>query len=130
MRILLGFCLGALLFSCNSDPRAKLPATGSFGKEFTPSESVADANSLVLSDSSANQIQEIQGEIVSYCKGEGCWITLKYQDSLKLRVNTKDKSFILPRNLEGKMAVAKGSFVAKPNNQPAFSFEADGIIIK
>ncbi|OYU96021.1 MAG: hypothetical protein CFE21_06310 [Bacteroidetes bacterium B1(2017)] len=121
--------LVALLGSCDSDPRANLAPTGSFGETFTPSESILDVSNLPAIDSSIAGATQISGTIEKYCKGEGCWLTLKQGNSY-LRVNTKDKKFILPKNIDGKHVTANGLFIPNEDKEGnPFTFEATGIII-
>lgn len=126
---LIGLLIGLLFLACNNDPRAKMDKAGQFGEAFVPSENVVNVSQISLSDSSVYTLTEITGTVEKYCKGEGCWLTLKQDSGQSIRVNTKDKAYILPRNLEGMQAIAKGRFV--PNSKgTSLVFEADGIILK
>jgi hypothetical protein len=130
MKKLYIFLFGLILLSaCNSDPRNNLPQTGMFGETFTPDSSVKDVMNFSLTDSSVFAIHSIRGTIEKYCKGEGCWLTLKQGDSY-IKVVTKDNSFVLPKNIVGKKAIATGNFVETGSDKgPALQFEATGILI-
>lgn len=129
MKVLYSFLFGLILLSaCNSDPRESLPQTGMFGQAFTPNE-VKDVTSFSLEDSSVFAIHKIGGTIEKYCKGEGCWLTIKQGDSY-VKVVTKENSFILPKNIDGKKVIAQGSFIKTGLDKgPAIQFEATGIEI-
>lgn len=118
-----------LLSACNSDPRSNLPQTGMFGETFTADTSVKDVMSFSLQDSSVFAIHSISGTIEKYCKGEGCWLTIKQGDSY-VKVVTKDNAFVLPKNIDGKKVIATGNFVETGSDKgPALQFEATGILI-
>lgn len=129
--ILWSCCLLLILGSCNNDPRLKIPQTGSFGVAFT-----ADSNVTVKQVAEAlmagNEIPvTVSGTISQYCKGEGCWLTLKNDDGEDLFVDVKDKAFVLPHNIENKTAIAHG--IAKRDTLEGkiqLSVVADGILIK
>jgi len=74
---------------------------------------------------------KVTGTIEEYCKGEGCWLTLRNPDGEALFVEVKDKAFVLPHNIEGKTASVNG--IAKKDTADGkvqLSIEADGIMIK
>ncbi len=126
MKRLLLIAFSALFLACNNDPRAKMTSTGSFGEKFEIANDMKEINTLNLSDSSIYDIHQISGTIEKYCKGEGCWMTLKANNSF-VRVDTKDKKFVLPKNIDGKKAIANGQFILEDNE---LSFEATGIVIE
>ncbi len=126
MKNLLFIALGAILVACNNDPRAKMPSTGSFGEKFEIADEVKVLSTLDLNDTAIFNVYQISGSIEKYCKGEGCWMTLKANNSF-VRVDTKDKKFVLPKNIDGKKAIANGQFIKEDNE---LSFEATGIIIE
>lgn len=119
------------LISCNNDPRSKLPQTGTFGTAFT-ADSVITVAQVTEALNIANNIPvKVTGTISQYCKGEGCWLTLKNPDGDDLFVEVKDKAFVLPHNIENKTAVANG--IAKKDTVEGkiqLSIVADGIIIQ
>lgn len=120
-----------VLVSCNNDPRLKLPQTGAYGITFTTDTTVTVkqvAEALMI----GNEIPvTVSGTISQYCKGEGCWLTLKNDDGEDLFVDVKDKAFVLPHNIENKTAIAHG--IAKRDTLEGkiqLSVVADGIVIK
>ncbi len=126
MKTILLLFLASIAIACNNDPRAKMPSTGSFGEKFEIDNGLRDINTLNLSDSGIYEVHQISGSIEKYCKGEGCWMTLKANNSF-VRVDTKDKKFVLPKNIDGKKAIANGQFIMEDNE---LSFEATGIVIE
>ncbi len=119
------------LVSCNNDPRLKLPATGMFGETFETGTATIFSDSIPENDSTLLTISYISGTIQKYCKGEGCWLVLETSAKQPIKVITKDKAFILPRNIDGKMVIAKGSFLPPTKEDGSKRiFEATGILIQ
>ncbi|MES2558357.1 MAG: DUF4920 domain-containing protein [Bacteroidota bacterium] len=120
-----------ILAGCSNDPRLKLPQTGAYGVTFS-----ADSTLTVKQVSEAlitgNEIPVmVTGTISQYCKGEGCWLTLKNDDGEDLLIEVKDKAFVLPHNIENKMATARG--LAKRDTvegKVQLRVVADGIFIQ
>jgi uncharacterized protein YdeI (BOF family) len=130
-KTLYSFIVVLVLFSCNNDPRLKLPQTGNYGVTFT-ADSVLSvkqvAEALIIGDDIP---VTVSGTVTQYCKGEGCWLTLKNDDGEDLFIDVKDKAFVLPYNIENKTAIAHG--VAKRDTVEGkiqLSVVADGILIK
>lgn len=120
------------LVACtNSDPRLKLSQTGTFGIAFKE-DSMITVEQVVMALNKGNNIPvKVTGAIEEYCKGEGCWLTLKNPDGEALFVEVKDKAFVLPHNIESKTASVNG--IAKKDTADGkvqLSIEADGIIIR
>lgn len=127
----LGFIfLFSFLLACNSDPRKSIPETGSYGKPFTPAALMTVEQVEHLADSSNNVPVQVSGTITNYCKGEGCWLTLKNKDGKDLLIEVKDKAFVLPYHIDGKEAVVNGIAVKGGESDTTLSVEADGILIK
>jgi hypothetical protein len=130
--ILWSICLLFALAGCKNDPRLKLPQTGAYGAAFAADSTVTVkqvAEALIV----GNEVPvTVSGTISQYCKGEGCWLTLKNDDGGEdLFIDVKDKAFVLPYNIENKTAIAHG--VAKRDTLEGkiqLSVVADGIVIK
>ena len=130
-KVIYSVVIALVLFSCNNDPRLKLPQTGAYGVNFSVDSTVTVkqvAEALIL----GNEIPvTVTGTISQYCKGEGCWLTLKNDDGEDLFVDVKDKAFVLPHNIENKTAIAHG--IAKRDTVEGkiqLSVVADGIVIQ
>lgn len=120
-----------LMGACNNDPRHKLKQTGTFGQAFAADTvmTVKQVSDALLTGNNIPVV--VSGTITQYCKGEGCWLTLKNDDGEDLFVDVKDKAFVLPYNIEQKTATAHG--VAKRDTVEGkiqLSIVADGIEIK
>lgn len=99
------------IVACSNDPRAKLPTTGNFGGTvLTDSiKTVSDVISILQTMPEANV--NVTGTIEKYCKGEGCWLTLENKGGEALFVEVENKAFVLPRNIEGKVATVTGKAI-------------------
>jgi hypothetical protein len=123
--------LALITIGCSNDPRAKLPTSGAFGEVFTISDAVIPAETINLNDSIIFGIKQISGTIEKYCKGEGCWFTIKQTNGNYILVDLEEKKYVLPMNIDGKEVIANGYFVESKNPQkPEPSFVAKGIQIK
>jgi uncharacterized protein YdeI (BOF family) len=122
---------GLMIAACNNDPRLKMPQTGTFGTAFTPGQTVSVQDVSTALDTANNIPVQVSGTVTQYCKGEGCWLTLKNDNGEDLFVEVKDKAFVLPHNLENKTAIANG--VARKDTVEGklqLSVEATGIVIQ
>jgi hypothetical protein len=120
-----------MAIACNNDPRMKLPQTGTFGTAFT-ADSTLTVSQVTDALLTGNNIPvKVSGTISQYCKGEGCWLTLKNDNGEDLFVEVKDKAFVLPHNIENKTATANGIAVRDTaDGKVQFSIVADGITIQ
>ncbi len=120
-----------MAIACNNDPRLKIPQTGTFGTAFTADTTLTVAQVTEALLVGNNIPVKVTGTISAYCKGEGCWLTLKNDDGEDLFVDVKDKAFVLPHNIENKTAIANGIAVRDTTDgKVQFSIVADGIIIQ
>ena len=103
--------VSVVFVACSNDPRAKLPNTGNFGaKVLTDSlKTVSDVVSILQTQTEVTV--NVTGIIEKYCKGEGCWLTLENKGGEALFVEVEKKAFVLPRNIEGKVAFVTGKAV-------------------
>ena len=72
---------------------------------------------LMLSD---NHMQ-VSGTIGKYCKGEGCWISIENPNGKPVLVETLNKSFIVPYDIDNKKVQVKGKLVrVEPDSKYSF----------
>ncbi|MCU0443229.1 MAG: DUF4920 domain-containing protein [Bacteroidia bacterium] len=123
--------ISAIVIACNNDPRIKLPQTGSYGVSFTETTSLTTEQLVKALDTTNTISVQVSGTVSEYCKGEGCWLTLKNSDGEDVFVNVKDKAFLLPYNIEGKKAIINGIAIKDTaNGKTELSIEAEGIVLK
>ena len=121
----------ATVFACNNDPRAKLPQTGNFGATVSADGAKTVNDVMIQFQTSDSFPVKVTGVVEEYCKGEGCWLTLANKGGEALFVETENKSFVLPRNINGKIAVVEGKAVKENNNgKTELRIVAKGILIK
>ncbi len=120
-------CFGLVTFfvSCNGNSRSSIPKTGSFGEQ-------VDLNSTFLNPGDTQNLGQtlFTGEIVNYCKGEGCWLSLKNENGKPILVEIKDKQFVLPLDINGSNAFIKGELQYLQAEKYDFKIIASGITIK
>ena len=110
-KLLLILIVSIVFVACSNDPRAKLPNTGNFGATvLTDSlKMVSDVISILQTQTEASV--NVTGIIEKYCKGEGCWLTLENKGGEAIFVEIDKKAFMLPRNIDGKLATVTGKAV-------------------
>jgi hypothetical protein len=119
------------MIACNTDPRNKLKPTGTYGVAFDTTNplSVGDVDAIINSDYKI--ALKAKGTVAEYCKGEGCWLTLKNEvgGGSPILVEVKDKAFVLPHNIEGKTVIVNGLAATDTLEDGTFSIKivADGI---
>jgi hypothetical protein len=119
------------LAGCNNDPRLKMPQEGTFGKTFNTESAVTVEEVVTALDTSNNIPVQVTGTVSQYCKGEGCWLTLKNNDGEDLYVEVKDKAYVLPHNIENKKATAMGVAVKDSvDGKVEVKIVAEGIVIE
>jgi hypothetical protein len=122
---ILCFSIVTFFVSCSSNSRSSIPKTGSFGEQI-------DLNSTFYNPGDTQNLGQtlFTGEIVNYCKGEGCWLSLKNENGKPILVEIKDKQFILPLDINGSNAFIKGELQYVHADKYDFKIIASGITIK
>lgn len=121
MRKLFVILLAASLFACKQKP-----AAGSFGEAFENTGAVDFKSALQAYEAGKDTSYIISGTIANVCQGEGCWISFQ-NDSNEFLINTHEK-FSMPKNSQGKKAVAKGKFVKTEEGE--VEFQPSGVLIE
>ncbi len=104
------------LVACGNDSRSKLPTSGNFGAEVKTDslKTVSDLVNTLQTQTETNV--NVTGTIEKVCKGEGCWLTLENKGGEALFIEIDKKAFVLPKNIEGKIAIVTGKAVKETNN--------------
>lgn len=131
MKKVLSIVTLVLLIACNNDPRAKLPQTGNFGATVTADSAITVNDLLVTMGTQTEANVKVTGLVESYCKGEGCWLTLKNPSGDALFVEIEEKAFVLPHKIDGKVAVVQGKAVKEDiEGKTQVKILANGVLIK
>ena len=122
---ILCFVLVTFFISCIRNSRSSIPKTGSFGEQI-------DLNSTFYNPGDTQNLGQtlFTGEIVNYCKGEGCWLSLKNENGKPILVEVKDKQFVLPLEINGSNAFIKGELQYVQADKYDFKIIASGMTIK
>ena len=131
-KLLVLAAIAIVMVACNNDPRTQLAPTGNFGVAFDTTNSIQVEEIESLLAIGNNIGLKATGTVSQYCKGEGCWLTLKNSAGEELLVAVKDKAFVLPFNIEGKTAIVNGvaSTDTTEEGNPRILIEADGIVLQ
>ncbi|MFA6262405.1 MAG: DUF4920 domain-containing protein [Bacteroidia bacterium] len=128
-RFLIFSSLLAFFIACTSDPRKALPETGSYGKTIGNEPVLQVSQVLAAMDTLSEMPVTVEGTVAEYCKGEGCWLTLKNDQGDNLLIEIKDKAFVLPYHIENKSATVTG--IAMRNLEDStLSVLAEGVVLK
>jgi photosystem II stability/assembly factor-like uncharacterized protein len=130
-KIFLIAMLAVAIVACDNNPRTKLAPTGTFGVAFNTDSAltIAQVNEALVNQTSLPV--KVKGTVAEYCKGEGCWLTLKNENGEDVFVEVKDKAFVLPHNIEGKTAIANGvASVDTTDGVVQLNIVADGIVLQ
>lgn len=128
-RTLFFFGFLAFLMACSTDPRKSLPETGAFGKTIGSEPALQVSQVLAAMDTLSEMPVTVQGTVAEYCKGEGCWLTLKNDQGDNLLIEIKDKAFVLPYGIENKSAIVTG-LAMRNMEDSTLSVLAEGVVLK
>ncbi len=131
-KLILILALVTGIIGCNTDPRTKLEPTGTYGTAFDTSNPMTVADLTEILNMQNNIALKATGTVAEYCKGEGCWLTLKNDNGENVFVEVKDKAFVLPHNIEGKTAIVNGvaSRDTSEEGKVQMTILADGITLQ
>jgi flagellar basal body rod protein FlgG len=112
---ILFLCIVLVVLACGNNSRSKLPTSGNYGTKVKTDSviTVNDAINLMQSNTKANV--NVTGIVEKVCAGEGCWLTLENKNGKALFVEVENKAFVLPLNIEGKLATITGMVVKDTN---------------
>jgi hypothetical protein len=70
---------------------------------------------VLIADKEKLEDAQLTGYVSKVCKKEGCWMVLrtKKESGDDVMVRMKDHSFTVPKDIEGKTAVVKGTVIKK-----------------
>jgi len=78
-----------------------------FGAEITPKDAISvDALLSQVGQDAVNL--KVEGVIEEVCQMKGCWMTLRNEKGLVIRVTFKDYGFFVPKNIHGKQVIIEG----------------------
>lgn len=128
-RTILLLFLSFLLASVGQAQPPKVAANkgSNFGEKITLDGAVsADGMAALLKDKNSAEVKVI-GKVADVCTMRGCFMYLE-TSSGKIYIKTKDDSFFVPVELNGKNVVVKG--IAERNKESkAISIQATGILV-
>lgn len=104
MKKIAGLFLITLLFAACK----QTPANGNYGKTITEDGAVSIDELVAQLDGKEEMPAKVKGTVKAVCKSEGCWYTLETAAGEEVTIMTKDHSFSLPKDSEGKTAIAEG----------------------
>lgn len=125
------FCLLLSSLACTQNKRNQLPQNGYFGEKFSTDSCIAasNINEQMLNSDSVEIV--VCGQIGNYCKGEGCWLSIENTNGKPILIETKNKSFIVPFDIDHKSVHAKGVLqTMEPNAKYGFKLVATGVKIQ
>ena len=101
----------AAVAACNSTttPAEKYTAEATYyGEKITDENALSvDELNTAMGDKAEMPVK-ITGTVTDVCQKKGCWMELKTADGKGLRITFKDYGFFMPKDCQGKTAIAEG----------------------
>lgn len=80
----------------------------SFGGEITQ-ESAIGVTDFLAQVSEEESTYKVKGTIEEVCQMKGCWMTLKNEEGVNIRVTFKDYGFFVPKDISGREVIIEGT---------------------
>jgi hypothetical protein len=97
--------------ACNSNNTTTEKTTTEttyYGEKITD-ENATSVDELATAMGDKTEIPvKITGTVTDVCQKKGCWMELKTADGKGLRITFKDYGFFMPKDCQGKTAIAEG----------------------
>lgn len=97
------FILLIVAFACTA-PQSEYV---SHGEEITPADAISVAD-LIGQVNEENQPFKVEAKIGEVCQKKGCWMTLKTEEGVNIRVTFKDYGFFVPKDAGGQKVIIEG----------------------
>lgn len=97
--------------ACNSNNTTTEKTTTEttyYGEKITGENAISvDELATAMGDKTEIPVK-ITGTVTDVCQKKGCWMELKTADGKGLRITFKDYGFFMPKDCQGKTAIAEG----------------------
>ena len=103
MKVFSSFLLMLLVFSCTT-PDKNYQA---FGEEFS-SDKYVDVSELLTQVNENESSFRVKGVVEEVCQMKGCWMTLKNEEGVSVRITFKDYGFFVPKDISGREVILEG----------------------
>jgi hypothetical protein len=115
------FLLSVLLFQC-----APKETYLSEGEEITSKGYVTTDEFLNLVSQEKEDFK-VKGVVEEVCQMKGCWMTLKNEQNISIRVTFKDYGFFVPKDISGREVILEGvGFKELLDEETAKHYAEDG----
>jgi len=78
-----------------------------YGNEISSEDAISTAE-FIAKVSDTETKYKIKGKIEEVCQMKGCWMTLKNEHELNVRVTFKDYGFFVPKDISGSEVIIEG----------------------
>ena len=103
MKLFSSFLLMLLVFSC-ATPDKNYQA---FGEEFS-SDKYVNVSELLTQVNENESSFRVKGVVEEVCQMKGCWMTLKNEEGVSVRITFKDYGFFVPKDISGREVILEG----------------------
>ena len=79
----------------------------SYGEQMT-SDNAISTEEFLSAVSEVEATYKLSGTIEEVCQMKGCWLTLKNEEGLNVRVTFKDYGFFVPKDISGSEVILEG----------------------
>lgn len=114
--------IAVLLLSCNPSKENYQ----SFGDEITADQYV-DVSALLTSVDENESPFKVKGTVEEVCQMKGCWMTLRNEEGVSIRITFKDYGFFVPKDISGREIILEGvAFKEELEEDVAKHYAEDG----
>ncbi len=106
------FILFLILGSCGGN-KTKYSSYGDIIDDKNPH----DITSLASIDIENEKHMKLTGTVNEVCQAKGCWMTLKNEDGIPVRVTFRDYGFFVPKDIAGQQVIVDGIISKKELSQ-------------
>lgn len=92
-----------LIFACGSTQKEYK----SFGTEISATEPI-EVNQLLSLVNESKSTFKVKGTVEEVCQMKGCWMTLRNEEGVSVRITFKDYGFFVPLDISGREVILEG----------------------
>ncbi len=117
------YWISLLAFIVSCSPNEKFE---SFGDEISSADFIGVSELLASVDENENQFK-VKGTVEEVCQMKGCWMTLRNEEGVSIRITFKDYGFFVPKDISGREVILKGvAFKEELEEDVAQHYAEDG----
>ncbi|MBX7109181.1 MAG: DUF4920 domain-containing protein [Chitinophagales bacterium] len=126
MKTILAFLISlSIMVSC----KREVAPPKYYGQTFDTVQIISVAELMKRMEGQQKVEAVVKGEITESCQAEGCWLNLKNDNGAAVFVDW-DRQFNIPKEVEGRQAIAKGfAYIDSTQSPKVIAFKASGVFL-